>query len=307
MKKILIVLVVWSAFAHAQGPGEDAKPLSRCDVLVYASFNGEGPQYLISAYRKPGVAFDVSDAFVADLKNSGASDELVAKLRKAVRSHNQPPFACKESVYSHVAAATRLTSANKLDEAQKQWSAALALEPRDPMLHVGLSMATGPHTSWRVAELEAQKAVHLKPELAIAHSQKAATLTMLAYQGNSKPVQLNLARQEYQEAVRLAPKNCYLHANFGVTLIALEDYAGGEKQADIAEQQCPKLTFPMYVRANSLAEQGKRKDAITHLRSAVEIQPNNCILWTYMISLLKQDGETADALKASTQAAQHCQ
>jgi Tfp pilus assembly protein PilF len=291
--------------------------LSRCDVLVYASMSGEGEQYLRNAFRSKAIAFEVTEPFAADFKKAGASDDLVTELRKAGRSRSKPKFACNDNLYTHVAAASASTHAdpsesqtlrNPQKEAEQEWRSAMALQPQNALLRVGLSMTLGRTKGWVDAAREARNAIALNPDLSAAHSQLAAALTMYAYQGGDREETLVIARKEYERAVRLDADNCYLRTNFAVTLISQRDYAAADQQLETAERRCPKLTYPMYVRANSLDGQGKRKDAIAHLRSAVEIQPNNCILWMYMVSVLKEDGDMAGATKASAQAAaQHCQ
>lgn len=281
-----------------------ATPLSPCDVLVYQSLRGEGQHDLLALFQNPGIAFDVTDSFVRDFTAAGSSPELVMALRNAVHGHARASFSCEKPLYTHAVAAASAYAARNFIRSESQWRSAVALQPLNPMLHLALGTILGLEKKWPQAEQEHRTAVSLDPGLALAHSRLAAALTVLAYSG-SREQRLHQAHQEFERAVQLAPGDCLLRANFAITLLSQGDYAYADKQLESAERQCPKMTFPMYVRANSLAEQGKRKEAVAQLRSALEIQPGNCLISRYLASLLSADGD-ADAQKASAEAARVC-
>ena len=296
-------ILICSTALIAQASGV-ATPLSPCDVLAYQSLGGEGQRELLALFQNPGIAFEVTDKFVRDFTAAGSSPEIVAALRNSVHSHARASFSCEKPLYIHVLAGASAYSARNFIRSESEWRSAVALEPASPMLHLALGTALGLEKKWPQAEQEHRTAVRLNPEMALAHSRLAAALTVLAYSG-SREQRLQQAHQEFEHAVQLSPDDCLLRANFAVTLLSQGDYAYADKQLESAERQCPKMTFPMYVRANSLAEQGKRKEAVAHLRSALEIQPGNCQISRYLASLLSADGD-AEAQKASAEADHLC-
>lgn len=299
----LATILICSTALAAQASAV-ATPLSPCDVLAYQSLSGEGQHDLLALFQNPGIAFQVTDTFVRDFTAAESSPETVTALRNAVHSHARASFSCQKPLYTRVLAAASAYAARNFVRSEREWRSAVALEPANPMFHLALGTVLGLEKKWPQAEEEHRTAVRLNPGLAVAHSRLAAALTVLAYSG-LREQRLQQAHQEFERAVQLSPDDCLLRANFAVTLLSQGDYAHADKQLESAERQCPKMTFPMYVRANSLAEQGQHKEAVAQLRSALEIQPGNCLVSRYLASLLKADGDS-EAQKASAEAARAC-
>jgi tetratricopeptide (TPR) repeat protein len=300
---LLATILICSTALVAEASGA-ATPLSRCDVLAYQSLSGEGQRDLLALFQNPGIAFDVTDNFVRDFTAAGSSPEIITALRNAVHSDARASFSCGKPLYNHVLAAASAYAARSFIQSESEWRSAVALEPANPMLHLALGTILGLEKKWPQAEQEHRTAVSLNPNLALAHSRLAAALTVLAYSG-SREQRLQQAHQQFERAVQLSPDDCLLRANFAITLLSQGDYAYADKQLESAERQCPKMTFPMYVRANSLAEQGQHKEAVAQLRSALELQPGNCQISRYLASLLSAHGD-AEAQKASAEADRVC-
>src|SRR5436309_10604207 len=121
LRSIFLFLLVLPLTGAAQ-TSLTARPLSKCDVLLYQLFGIEGEEHLRLAIQKQGIGFDASEAFLSDLKKAGASETFIAQFRLARHSDDAPALPCGKSLYTQVFKAV-IHSVQKPQQDDDEWLA----------------------------------------------------------------------------------------------------------------------------------------------------------------------------------------
>ena len=103
------------------------------------------------------------------------------------------------------------------------------------------------------------------------------------------------ALDDYNEAIRLAPRNAYIHYNRGVFYAAQADQDSALRDFDTAIGLNSKLVPALRQRAKILQARGNFVDARQDYSTAIGLQPKTAALWSERgyIALRQQDYESA--------------
>src|SRR4029078_8851709 len=114
------------------------------------------------------------------------------------------------SVRAHVHYATELQEAGRVDEAAKEFSEAIRLNPGSAKAHVNLGSLLTAKGEFDVAESHFEQALGIEPKRAEDNSGYASLLDHLGRNDQ--------AAAECETAIRLAPKSAQAHYSYGAFL-----------------------------------------------------------------------------------------
>jgi Tfp pilus assembly protein PilF len=124
-------------------------------------------------------------------------------------------------------------------------------------------------------------ALRLDPEFDLAYSNLAK---LFADEGK-----LELSAVYFREAVKWKPRVPLVYDNFGVVLVKLKQPDEAMKEFLAAAQLDPTAAGPHFLMGRLLLQRGQDVDAVTQLRKALELDPNNPELLIYTASVLAAD------------------
>jgi tetratricopeptide (TPR) repeat protein len=111
------------------------------------------------------------------------------------------------------------------------------------------------------------------------------------------------AAAEYRAAIELDPRVPYQHNSLGITLTELGQYEEAQREFAEAERLDPHYPWPHVETAKLFFAQGRDLDALTELRTAIQLEPGNYEILAYTAHVLAankntdaRDGRTALAL-----------
>jgi Flp pilus assembly protein TadD len=109
-----------------------------------------------------------------------------------------------------------------------------------------------------------------------------------------------LAQETFARAVAVRPDTALYHRQLGVAELMAKRLSEAQRQFDQALNLDPNDADSYYWRGKSLAEQGRRTNAIQDLEAAVTIQPKLRQAFTELADLYSVDGQLtkASAMKA---------
>jgi tetratricopeptide (TPR) repeat protein len=158
----------------------------------------------------------------------------------------------RESAETYVAAGDRALQSVRLDEARKNYEAAVRFAPNDPRAHLALGNFYVFAQKTPEAQLEFMKVLELAPRNAAAH----AALGGL-YAGQSE---LGLAEEQYQAAVALEPLNSANRLSLASVLQKEGKYSSAEDQIRTVIGLEPKNAHAHLALANLLSAQRNRQN-----------------------------------------------
>ncbi|HEX4638936.1 MAG TPA: tetratricopeptide repeat protein [Chthoniobacterales bacterium] len=199
---------------------------------------------------------------------------VAADLPRSARAH-----------YNYGAA---LQQNGRVDEAEKEYNAALQIDPTYTKVHVNLAVLQMAQSKLDAARTYYERAIQLDPNSGEVRSGYAYLLERLG--------RADEARAEYQKAIRLSPKEARLFYTYGAFLDKR-----GEREAAIAQYQRALDVDPNFVDAHSelataLLEKGDMKNAETHYLAAARLDPNRADVHSNLGSLLLREGRTSQAI-----------
>ena len=130
-------------------------------------------------------------------------------------------------------------------------------------------------------------ALHVKPDLAEAHSNLA---NVLRRQGK-----LDEAITEHREVIRLRPDDARAHIHLGVALQDLSQFDEAIAAFREAIRLKPETASAHYMLGNALLAQEKRDEAIAEYRAAIRLQPDFAEAHTNLGNALRNQGRLDEA------------
>jgi len=192
------------------------------------------------------------------------------------------------SARAHVNYATELQQAGRDDEAAKEFTEAIRLNPGSAKAHVSLGSLLTAKGELGEAQNHFEEALRIEPKNAEYHSGYAYLLDQLGHKDQ--------AASESETAIRLAPKSAQAHYGFGAFL---EKH--GEPDEAIAKYRQALQLDPAYVDAHIdlgtlLLEKGELAEAREHLEKASELNPNLAQPHNYLGKILMSQGNVSGAI-----------
>ena len=290
----------------AQAPAQPAKPFSQVELLALR-LAGQHQDHMERDVAKRGIDFQLSEDYVNGLKAAGARDALIEAVRKAGAAAGSalasgpgagPASARSEAatrdrqVLAHLLQAAKLLQAREWPEAEKEFRAALAIEPDNALLHVDLSAvlpSSQGERGWNAAIAEDREALRLEPDLALAHFHIG---TALRQQGDFKG-----AIAEDREVLRLDPDDGRAWSHLARVLEEVGDLDGALAAYQEAMARDPDEAFPHRNMAELLEKKGDLDGALTQAREAVRIAPDRARGHYVLAKILRSRGDKAGAAK----------
>jgi tetratricopeptide (TPR) repeat protein len=192
------------------------------------------------------------------------------------------------SARAHFNYGAALQKVRRLDEAEKEYDAALRFDPNYAKVYINLGQLFLTKSKLDEAKKNYEKAIELDPNTAETHSGYAYVLERLG-----RPDE---ARAEYQTAIRLNPKSAQLSYAYAIFFDKR-----GETDAAIAQYQRaldvdPKLADAHSELATALFGKGDFRGAESHFAEATRLNPKRADVHSNFGSLLLQEGRTSQAI-----------
>lgn len=170
---------------------------------------------------------------------------------------------------SFVTEAEALFTEGKLLPAIEAYQAAINASPQDPSLYIALARIQVFAGQYKEAQENAENALLLNPDNAMAHAVHAWALDF--QDGKNAEAQASI-----QEALRLDPNSALAHA-YNAEILIDSGFDGYEKAAEesrVALALNPDLVETRRARALILETTGNYEEAIAEYQAAININPN---------------------------------
>lgn len=192
------------------------------------------------------------------------------------------------SARAHVNYATELQDAGRADEAAKEFSEAIRLNPGSAKAHVNLGSLLMAKGELDDAQSHFEQALRIEPRNAEYHSGYAYLLDQLGRKDE--------AASECETAVRLAPKSPQAHYGYGAFL---EKH--GKPEEAIANYRRTLQLDPNHVDAhidlgNLLFENGETAEAKDHFQKASALNPKLAQPHNYLGKVFMREGNPSHAI-----------
>lgn len=224
-------------------------PLSQVEILGLLVSTESSP-YLARLVNQRGINFTPSEEFVNQLRSAGGEGVLLNAVRTAKVSQGgslRKNARTEADLVKHVYDGSQFYKKGDLVSAEKEYRSALALDSRNPVLHIVLGeMLLGPKL--KEAEAEFQTVVKLWPNSPIAHSDLGAAFAL----GQN----LDAAIAEQRKAIELQPSYSDAHAHLASDLEARGDWQGAVSEYRLAIEAQPDLNSYRIELADKLLEHG---------------------------------------------------
>src|SRR5215470_3063655 len=192
------------------------------------------------------------------------------------------------SARAHVNYATELQEAGRSDEAAREFTEGIRLNPSTAKAHVSLGSLLVTKGELGDAERHFEQALRKEPNNAEYHSGYAYLLDQLGRKDQ--------AASECQTAIRLAPKSAQAHYGYGAFL----EKHGQPEEAVTKYRQALQMD-PAYVDAHIdlgtlLLEKGDLTEAREHFEKASELNPKLAQPHNYLGKVLMSQGNVSQAI-----------
>jgi tetratricopeptide (TPR) repeat protein/tRNA A-37 threonylcarbamoyl transferase component Bud32 len=190
--------------------------------------------------------------------------------------------------YNHgLAWAYQKATPPRLEEAIRYYTAAVAIRPKSPGVHLNLGNALHDRGDLQGAVAAYREAIRLKPDYAEAHSNLGITLRARG--------DLAGAEASYREAIRLKPDFAEAHSNLGNSLVARGDLPGAEVACREAIRIRPDLAGAHHNLGVALRARGDLRGAEAAYREAIRLKPDLAEAHTDLGSALRARGDLRGA------------
>ena len=181
----------------------------------------------------------------------------------------EPTPAPTRSPESYVTEAQSLFEQGKLFPAMDAYKAAIKAEPQDSTLYVALARVQVFAGEYTDAQSNAENALLLNPNNALAHGVRAWALDFQDGKNGE-------ALASIDEALRLDPNNALIHAYYVDILISsgFDSYSKAADESRVALALNPDIIETRRARALILEATGNYEEAIAEYQAAININPN---------------------------------
>jgi Tfp pilus assembly protein PilF len=192
------------------------------------------------------------------------------------------------SARAHFNYGASLQQEGRLDNAEKEYNAALRFDPSYVKVYINLGQIFMSKSKLDEAQRNYEKAIQLDPNTGEVHSAYAYLLERLGRRDE--------ARGEYQAAIRLSPKSARLLYTYGAFLDKNGELDGAIAQYQRALSVDPNLADAHSELATALMSKGDFQRAEAHFVEAARLDPKRADVHSNLGSLLLQEGRTSQAI-----------
>lgn len=176
-----------------------------------------------------------------------------------------------------------------LEEAEKEFRKAIALDPDSAHPHENLAMLHARQKRWREALRAHLRAVEVEPD------SSGARFTLASFLANHG---LEMAEAEYREAIAKDPEHAEAHLELGLALADMGRAEEGLKELATAVRLAPEDPVALHELAGLLMDEGDYRTAIGHLREAARLDPASFEIHLDLGLCYAQKGFYAEAERA---------
>ena len=192
------------------------------------------------------------------------------------------------SARAHFNYGAALQQLGQVDKAEKEYNAALQIDPNYVKVHVNLALVLMSKSKFDEAKRYYERAIQLDPSAGEVRSGYAYLLERVG--------RADEARAEYENAIRLSPKSARLFYTYGAFLDKR-----GELDAAIAQYQRaldvdPTLADAHSELATAFLTKGDSQKAEAHYLEAARLDPKRADVRSNLGSLLLREGKTSQAI-----------
>ncbi len=216
------------------------------------------------------------------LMQMGLAEEAIGVLSRA-RSRQPGDFWLNQDLGMALAEA----SPPRLEEAARYLTAAAALRPESPGVHLNLGILLSDTGHEAEAEGPFREAIRLEPKYAEPHFNLGYVLL--------KTGRVSDAEAEFREAIRLEPKLARAHCNLGNLLSETGRVSDAEAEFREAIRLEPKLARAHWNLGVLLSETGRVSDAEASYRETIRVDPRLANAHYNLGVLLSRSGRVSDA------------
>lgn len=237
----------------------------------------------------PGWALHASKWAMAFVIPLGAM--WFGKLYRAAPATDRSGYVAADlpaSARAHFNYGAALQQEGRLDEAEKQYNAALRFDPNYVKVYVNLGQLFVSKDKLDEAKKNYTKAIELEPQIGEARAGYAYLLERLG--------QPDQARVEYENAIRLSPKSARLFYTYGAFLDKRGELDAAIAQYQRALQVDPSLADAHSELATALFTKGDMPRAEAHYLEAARLDPKRADIHSNFGSLLLREGKTSQAI-----------
>ncbi|PYK02044.1 MAG: hypothetical protein DME63_07575 [Verrucomicrobia bacterium] len=192
------------------------------------------------------------------------------------------------SARAHFNYGAALQQIGRLDEAEKEYNAALRVDPNYVKVHVNLALVLVSKSKLDEAKKYYERAVQLDPSAGEVRSGYAYLLERLG--------RADEARAEYENAIRLSPKSARLFYTYAAFLDKKGELDAAIAQYQRALQVDPNLADAHSELATALFTKGDLPRAEAHYLEAARLDPKRADIHSNFGSLLLREGKTSQAI-----------
>ena len=216
------------------------------------------------------------------------------RYEDAVREFSAALTMEPDDVGAHVNLGNALAAQGRVNEAVQQYERALQGSPNDATAHNNLGMALAEQGKLEEAVRHYEQALEWKPDFAAAHGGLG---NALAAQGK-----LDEAISHYERALQLNPDDATIHTNLGIALARQGKLTEAIEHWQQALHLDPESASAHYNLGNALFMQGKWTDAIQHYERTLQLRPDDANAHNAIGRALVKQGKSAEALPYFQQA-----
>jgi Flp pilus assembly protein TadD len=176
-----------------------------------------------------------------------------------------------------------------LEEAEKEFQKAIALDPDSAHPYENLAMLHARQKRWRESLRAHLRAVEAEP------GNPGARFTLASFLANHA---LEMAESEYREAIAADPDHAEAHLELGLALADMGRPDEGLAELGIAVRLAPEDPVARHELAGLLMDEGDYRTAIGHLREASRLDPENFEIHLDLGLCYAQKGFYAEAERA---------
>jgi Tfp pilus assembly protein PilF len=192
------------------------------------------------------------------------------------------------SARAHFNYGATLQQIGRLDEAEKEYNAALQVDPNYVKVHMNLGQLFMSKSKLDEAKKHYERAIELEPQTGEIRSGYAYLLERLG--------RADEARVEYENAIRLSPKSARLFYTYGAFLDKRGELDPAIAQYQHALQVDPNLADAHSELATAFLTKGDSQKAEAHYLEAVRLDPKRADVHSNLGSLLLREGKTSQAI-----------
>jgi tetratricopeptide (TPR) repeat protein len=183
--------------------------------------------------------------------------------------------------------ASLLIDQRRYELAEPELTAAMAEEPNNAFAHAYMAFCLLARKDYERATEFAQRAIHLRPDLALGYSVAAIVWRSRNY--------LDKAEASIREAIAISPHDPDYHVTLSGIKYHQRDWATALQAAETALSLNPEHIDALNLRAESLRKLGRVQDARVELQNALRVDPDSADTHATLGWACLQNGDRAKA------------